>query len=167
MMKQLTFLLPFIMMIGSQVSARGITVKYDYDCSHWAGARGGSYMSEPIQNFLVGLLDGLALGTGNDIWGSKGGLQYHRKRVEAGFVVSGKLIIRLGLKRQIEERVLTAGDWFIFEPGVVHQEEAIEDTVIIECSTPWINDRVRVEKYYGIDSNEGLPSTEPGTEKLL
>lgn len=99
--------------------------------------------------------------------GSKGGLQYHRKRVEAGFVVSGKLIIRLGLKRQIEERVLTAGDWFIFEPGVVHQEEAIEDTVIIECSTPWINDRVRVEKYYGIDSNEGLPSTEPGTEKLL
>ena len=74
-MKHLTILIAFLMTIGSQVSARGITVKYDYDCSHWVGARGGSYMSEPIQNFLVGLLDGLALGTGNDIWGSKGGLQ--------------------------------------------------------------------------------------------
>lgn len=99
--------------------------------------------------------------------GSKGGLQYHRKRVEAGFIVSGKLFIRLGHENKIDEKILSTGDWFIFEPGVVHQEEAIEDTVIIECSTPWINDRVRVESYYGIENQEGLPSTMPGEEKLL
>lgn len=99
--------------------------------------------------------------------GSKGGLQYHRKRIEAGYIVSGKMVVRLGKEQEILERVLIAGDHFMFEPGVVHQEEALEDTVIIECSTPWINDRVRVEDHYGIKKPEGLPSTEPGEEVLL
>jgi mannose-6-phosphate isomerase len=98
---------------------------------------------------------------------SKGGLQYHRKRIEAGYIVSGKMIVRLGKENKIEERILHAGDHFIFEQGVVHQEEALEDTVIIECSTPWINDRVRVEERYGIEKSEGLQSTSPGDEILL
>jgi len=99
--------------------------------------------------------------------GSKGGLQYHRKRIEAGYIVSGKMIVRIGKENKIEERTLHAGDHFIFEQGVVHQEEALEDTVIIECSTPWINDRVRVEERYGIEKSEGLQSTTPGDETLL
>ena len=73
----------------------------------------------------------------------------------------------IGKEQEILERVIIAGDHFMFEPGVVHQEEALEDTVIIECSTPWINDRVRVEDHYGIKKPEGLPSTEPGEEVLL
>jgi mannose-6-phosphate isomerase len=99
--------------------------------------------------------------------GSKGGLQYHRKRIEAGYIVSGKMVIRIGKENNIEERTLNAGDHFIFEQGVVHQEEALEDTIIIECSTPWINDRVRVEELYGIEKSEGLQSTLPGDETLL
>ena len=96
--------------------------------------------------------------------GSKGGLQYHRKRVEAGYIVSGKLVVRLGIDGEIEERVLKTGDHYIFEKGVIHQEEAIEDTTIIECSNPWLNDRVRVESDFGISDAPGLPSTNPGDE---
>ena len=99
--------------------------------------------------------------------GTKGGLQYHRKRVEAGYIVSGKMIVRLGLDGEIEEKVLKSGDHFIFPTGLVHQEEAIDDTIIIECSTPWINDRVRVEKEFGLGEPEGMPTTAPGEETLL
>ena len=98
--------------------------------------------------------------------GSKGGLQYHRKRVEAGYVVSGKLKVILGLKGEIESKILKEGDHFIFSPGLIHQEEALEDTIIIECSTPWLNDRVRVEKIFGLDENDGLPTTKRGEEIL-
>lgn len=99
--------------------------------------------------------------------GSKGGLQYHRKRIEAGYIVSGKMIVRLGLNGVLEECVLSSGDSFLFPTGWVHQEEALEDTIIIECSTPWMNDRVRMEREFGHDDQGGLPTTEPGTEELL
>ena len=48
-----------------------------------------------------------------------------------------------------------------FKPGCVHQEEALEDTLLIECSTPHFNDRVRMESFYQIDNleTEGLPTT--------
>jgi mannose-6-phosphate isomerase len=98
--------------------------------------------------------------------GSKGGLQFHRKRVEAGYIVRGKMIIRLGIDGKIDEKILKTGDHFIFPTGLVHQEEALEDTIIIECSTPWINDRVRVEEEFGLGEPEGLPTTEPGEEIL-
>lgn len=98
--------------------------------------------------------------------GSKGGLQYHRKRVEAGYIVSGKLIVRIGINGKTEEKVLSAGDHFFFPTGLVHQEEALEDTIIIECSTPWVNDRVRVEQEFGLGEPVGLPTTQPGEEVL-
>lgn len=99
--------------------------------------------------------------------GCKGGLQYHRKRSEMGYIVYGKMIVRVGNGESIEEKILVAGDHYWFPPGVTHQEEAIEDTLIVECSTPWMNDRVRVESDYGIDFTEGLPSTVQGEEVLL
>jgi hypothetical protein len=46
-----------------------------------------------------------------------------------------------------------------FSPGVVHQEEAITDCVLIEASTPHFNDRVRVEEIYGSSDIAGLPTT--------
>ena len=41
----------------------------------------------------------------------------------------------------------------------MHQEEAIADCLIIEDTTPHCNDRVRVEKEYGLNSEKGLKST--------
>ena len=57
------------------------------------------------------------------------------------------------------EKEVGPGDTFLFPQNSVHQEEAIEDTVIIEASTPFLNDRVRVEEDYGQEISGGLPTT--------
>ena len=94
--------------------------------------------------------------------GSKGGLQFHRLKDEAGYLVSGRLLVRYDKgDGNLTEKILEPGEHFRFPPGLVHQEEAIEDCVIVEASTAHANDRVRVEEKYGIQSDEltGLPST--------
>ena len=92
--------------------------------------------------------------------GNKGGLQYHRKKDECGFLISGKLLIRYDNgKGRLVEKVLQKGDCFHFPPSFVHQEEAITDCEIFEVSTPHFNDRVRVEKKYGLKEDGGLETT--------
>ena len=94
--------------------------------------------------------------------GNKGGLQFHRCKDECGVLISGKMIIRHddGTGKLIE-RHISPGDVFHFPPGIVHQEEAVTDCVIIEASTPHFNDRVRSEEAYGLETSEGLPTTLP------
>ena len=65
------------------------------------------------------------------------------------------------------EKILKEGDSFRFPPGAVHQEEAITDCLIIEASTPHYNDRVRVEKEYGLTEEPGLQSTTKNEVKYL
>ena len=92
--------------------------------------------------------------------GAKGGLQYHRMKEEAGYIVSGQLLVRYDDGTGVlSEKILGPGECFLFPKFSVHQEEALEDTVIIEASTPYLNDRVRVEKKYGLEEIEGLPTT--------
>tara|TARA_Y100000768_G_C23990421_1_gene692134 strand:- start:8425 stop:8859 length:435 start_codon:yes stop_codon:yes gene_type:complete len=92
--------------------------------------------------------------------GKKGGLQYHHKKNECGYVVSGKLKITFDLgNKKLKSKILSSGDCFNFPPGFVHQEEAITSCEIIEASTPHFNDRVRVEEKYGLRKHPGLRST--------
>jgi mannose-6-phosphate isomerase-like protein (cupin superfamily) len=92
--------------------------------------------------------------------GKKGGLQYHHKKDECGYIISGKLIVRFDNGRgKIIKKILKSGDCFHFPPKSVHQEEALTDCKIIEASTPYFNDRVRVESKYGFSQEAGLPST--------
>ena len=92
--------------------------------------------------------------------GKKGGLQYHHKKNECGYIVSGKLKITFDLgNKKLKSKILTTGDCFNFPQGFVHQEEAITNCEIIEASTPHFNDRVRVEKKYGLEKSSGLRST--------
>ena len=92
--------------------------------------------------------------------GTKGGLQYHRKKDECGIIISGKLLVRYeDSKGKLNNKILKKGDSFHFPPGSVHQEEAITNCEMIEASTPHFNDRVRVEKKFGINFSKGLKST--------
>ncbi len=92
--------------------------------------------------------------------GNKGGLQYHRKKDECGILISGKLLVRYQNKKgKLIKKILKKGDTFHFPPGSIHQEEAITNCQIIEASTPHFNDRVRVEKKFGIINKSGLKST--------
>lgn len=102
--------------------------------------------------------------------GHKGRVQYHHKKNEVGYLLSGTLIIRhdpTGAadengKGALVERVLEPGAVFHFPTGSVHQEEAVTDCVILEVSTPFFNDRVGMEDHYGLPVPEGgLPSTKP------
>ena len=92
--------------------------------------------------------------------GEKGGLQYHHLKDEVGVMISGEMIVRIddGSGKLID-RIVGPGDVMHFAPGLVHQTEAITDVVYIEASTPHFNDRVRVEAEYGLELEEGLPST--------
>jgi mannose-6-phosphate isomerase len=92
--------------------------------------------------------------------GASGGLQYHHKKDEFGFLVNGTLRITYDDgSGKLVHKDLHDGDNFHFPPGVVHKETAITACTILEVSTPYLNDRVRVEEKYGIDDNTGMPST--------
>jgi len=93
--------------------------------------------------------------------GTKGGLQYHQLKDEVQILISGKLLIRYDDtgSGSLKEKTIESGECVHFYPGLVHQEEALTDCVLIEASTPHFNDRVRVEEQYGVESNGGLPST--------
>ena len=57
------------------------------------------------------------------------------------------------------KKILKKGDVFHFPTKSVHQEEALTNCEIIEASTPYFNDRVRVDEKYGYSSKTGLKST--------
>jgi mannose-6-phosphate isomerase len=93
--------------------------------------------------------------------GKKGGLQFHRLKDEASYILSGRMILRFDDgSGNLSEREVGPGDWFHFPAGCIHQEEAITDVERIEVSTPHFNDRVRVENSYGLQEGSGLPTTE-------
>ena len=100
--------------------------------------------------------------------GKKGGLQYHRKKNECGYLLSGRLKIRYDSgDGKLKNKILKKGDCFHFPPGLVHQEEAITNCQIIEASSPYFNDRVRVEKKYGVENKLGLRSTKLSEVRFL
>ena len=91
--------------------------------------------------------------------GKQGGLQYHHKKNECGYLVSGKLKITYDNGYgKLKSKILKNGESFHFPPGAIHQEKALTNCTIIEASTPHFNDRVRVEERYGIKLTKSLPS---------
>ena len=78
-------------------------------------------------------------------------LQYHERKVESWLVQSGRAKVELGTSASAEliEAILSPGDTLHFEPGTIHRVTAIEDTTILEVSTPHLDDVVRLEDAYG------------------
>ena len=78
-------------------------------------------------------------------------LQFHREKDESWLVQSGRAKLELGDAGQkaLKEEVVTAGACFHYAPGTVHRITAIEDTTILEVSTPHLDDVVRLEDAYG------------------
>ncbi|HLX21015.1 MAG TPA: cupin domain-containing protein [Gaiellaceae bacterium] len=78
-------------------------------------------------------------------------LQFHREKDESWYVESGRAKLELGDGGEaiMHEEVIAAGASFRFRPGTVHRVTAIEDTTIIEVSTPQLDDVVRLEDAYG------------------
>ena len=92
--------------------------------------------------------------------GNRGGLQYHRKKNECGYIASGRLMIKYNLgNNKLKTKILKKGDVFHFPPKLIHQEIALTNCKIIEVSTPHFNDRGRGEKKFKIKESKGLKTT--------
>ena len=78
-------------------------------------------------------------------------LQFHREKDESWLVQSGRAKLELGEAGEsvLKEEVISAGAAFHYPPGTVHRVTAIEDTTILEVSTPQLDDVVRLEDAYG------------------
>jgi mannose-6-phosphate isomerase len=78
-------------------------------------------------------------------------LQFHRTKEESWLVHSGRAKLELGSAGDavLSEEVIAAGAAFRFRPGTVHRVTALEDTTILEVSTPELDDVVRLEDLYG------------------
>jgi mannose-6-phosphate isomerase len=78
-------------------------------------------------------------------------LQFHREKDESWFVHSGRAELEMGRPgdKTPNSEVVGAGAAFRIRPGTVHRVKALEDTVILEVSTPQIEDVVRLEDRYG------------------
>jgi mannose-6-phosphate isomerase len=78
-------------------------------------------------------------------------LQFHREKDESWLVQSGRAKLELGEAGQsvLKTEVVGPGAAFHYPPGTVHRVTAIEDTTILEVSTPELDDVVRLEDAYG------------------
>jgi mannose-6-phosphate isomerase len=78
-------------------------------------------------------------------------LQFHNVKDEAWFILEGRAQIELGApgERMLNREVVGPGAAFRFPPGTVHRVTAVEDTSILEVSTPQLDDVVRLEDRYG------------------
>jgi mannose-6-phosphate isomerase len=78
-------------------------------------------------------------------------LQFHNVKDEAWYVLEGRAKLELGAagERMLNNEVIGPGAAFRFPPGTVHRLTAVEDTTIVEVSTPQLDDVVRLEDRYG------------------
>jgi mannose-6-phosphate isomerase len=78
-------------------------------------------------------------------------LQFHNVKDESWLVQSGRARLELGEvgQRVLSEEVIGPGAAFHYPPGTVHRVTAIEDTTILEVSTPQLDDIVRLQDLYG------------------
>jgi mannose-6-phosphate isomerase-like protein (cupin superfamily) len=82
--------------------------------------------------------------------GQRLSLQYHEHKDESWLVQSGSARIELGtVEGSLSEAVVGPGAAFRYRPGTVHRITALEDTTLLEVSTPELDDVVRLSDDYG------------------
>lgn len=80
--------------------------------------------------------------------GHKLSRQYHNKKEETFLIQSGKMDLEIG-DTNIKTIHMKPNDSFHCPPLTVHRMVAIEDTDVIEVSTPELDDVVRLQDDYG------------------
>lgn len=82
--------------------------------------------------------------------GKRLSLQYHKMKDESIFVLEGRMILHLeDADGELQAIEMEHGDSHRIPVGARHRFAAIEDTKLLEVSSPEIEDVVRVEDDYG------------------
>jgi len=82
--------------------------------------------------------------------GHKCSIQYHEKKKETVYVLSGILKVYLGDDiESLDEIIMRPHDSLTLEPFKIHRMEAVEDAVYLEASTPELDDVIRLQDEYG------------------
>jgi mannose-6-phosphate isomerase len=77
-------------------------------------------------------------------------LQFHRVKDEVIYLHEGRIELEVGDPGgRLDVEVIPSGRAFHFTPGTVHRWKALEDSLLLEVSTPEIDDVVRLEDRYG------------------
>jgi len=81
--------------------------------------------------------------------GRRCSLQYHKKKIETIYVLSGQLRIYIGSSGEKCFSVIRKPNESITIPqNITHRMEALEDCVYLEASTPEMDDVIRLEDDY-------------------
>ncbi|MEN9536352.1 MAG: hypothetical protein RLZZ178_349 [Verrucomicrobiota bacterium] len=86
-------------------------------------------------------------------------LQYHERKTETLFLLSGKVLLTLrsiapdetpsaALATPADQQVWLPGQSAHIPPRTIHRFEALEDSVLLEVSTPDLTDVVRLQDDY-------------------
>jgi quercetin dioxygenase-like cupin family protein len=81
--------------------------------------------------------------------GERLSLQYHRRKEETIYVVSGELDFVVQEGDALSTRRLEPGDAYHIAPGIRHRMIGVTDCRIAEVSSPELDDVVRLEDAYG------------------
>jgi quercetin dioxygenase-like cupin family protein len=81
--------------------------------------------------------------------GRRCSLQYHVKKCETIYVLSGQLRIYFGPNQEsLDSKIFGAHESITLTPGFVHRMEAVENSIYLEASTPEMDDVVRISDDY-------------------
>lgn len=90
---------------------------------------------------------------GKEIFVKKGyrlSLQYHKEKDESMYLLKGKVLFTIKTQDSEEvELVAEQGFCLHLPPMTTHRVEALEDSTILEVSTPQLDDVVRLQDDYG------------------
>jgi mannose-6-phosphate isomerase-like protein (cupin superfamily) len=89
--------------------------------------------------------------------GHRTSLKYHRTKDEVFYVMSGKILVRFGISKTLQnsekypwqERVLGTGEVFNVQSECPYRITALEESVLIEMGDRCIDNPIRLEDDYG------------------
>ncbi len=77
-------------------------------------------------------------------------LQFHERKDESCYLLTGRLLLIKGpTADELTEDTLSPGQTWRNRPGEIHTIEALEDSDVLEVSTPHLDDVVRLQDDYG------------------
>ena len=76
-------------------------------------------------------------------------LQYHERKDETLYVLEGEVVLLVGTTEKLQEMTLSRGQSFRITPGLRHRMRSDAGCVLVEVSSPELDDVVRLEDAYG------------------